>query len=284
MRGDEKAEQLALLLPGRLDTKDYVSFTSLADELAERGWLAVAFDPPGTWESGGEISDFTTTNYLQAVRELVEYFGNRPTVLIGHSRGGAVAMLLGQSLPAVIGIAMLMPSFNDPTPPDENAVQAGFKVSRRDLPPGSQKTDAQKEFALPVSYWEDGKKYHPVEVLLETMKPKLIVYATEDEFMQVEEAKEVCDKLPEPKRIYEVEAVHDYRYHPAAIKEVNGIIKEFLTSLVRKCQCEEPNCGKCLSINCQDHDCLVHTREAKARWRRNWEMASRKEFPHPKNY
>lgn len=33
-----------------------------------------------------------------------------------------------------------------------------------------------------------------------------------------------------------------------------------------KCKCEEPQCGKCLSINCQDDNCPTHTLESKKSW------------------
>src|SRR5688572_15551345 len=102
--GDTDAVRLAVVLPGRLDTKDYVHVHSLIQLLASRNYLAVAFDPPGTWNSPGSIDIFTTTNYLQAVNEVIDHYGNRPTVLLGHSRGGTVAVHVGASNPAVIGI------------------------------------------------------------------------------------------------------------------------------------------------------------------------------------
>ena len=46
-----------------------------------------------------------------------------------------------------------------------------------------------------------------------------------------------------------------------------------------KCQCNEPGCAKCLSVNCQDKDCLIHTKEAKIAWRRNWELGNNKKCP-----
>ena len=85
--GDPHAERLALLLPGRLESKDYAHLQSHAAYLAGRDYYAVAFDPPGSWDSPGGIQAYTVTNYLQAVRELIEYYGNKPTLLLGHSLG-----------------------------------------------------------------------------------------------------------------------------------------------------------------------------------------------------
>lgn len=52
----------------------------------------------------------------------------------------------------------------------------------------------------------------------------------------------------------------------------------------KKCQCDESQCAKCLSINCQDKNCQIHTREAKIAWRKKWEIANNKPFPHQDNF
>src|SRR3989338_4759008 len=94
-KGDPASSKLAIIIPGRLDSKDYAHNTSLVDYLAGRGYFALSFDPPGTWESPGDIGLYTTTNLLKVVDELIEHFGNKPTLLAGQSRGGTVAMLAG---------------------------------------------------------------------------------------------------------------------------------------------------------------------------------------------
>lgn len=55
-------------------------------------------------------------------------------------------------------------------------------------------------------------------------------------------------------------------------------------SLGVKCQCDELQCAKCLSINSKDKNCPTHTREAKIAWRKRWETANNKPFPEPKNF
>lgn len=35
----------------------------------------------------------------------------------------------------------------------------------------------------------------------------------------------------------------------------------------KKCLCDDRLCGKCLGVNCEDENCLIHTKEAKARHR-----------------
>jgi hypothetical protein len=63
--GDPTSARLALVLPGRLETKDYVHIKSHVAHLAGLGFYALSFDPPGTWESPGDIELYTNTNYLK---------------------------------------------------------------------------------------------------------------------------------------------------------------------------------------------------------------------------
>lgn len=232
-RGNENAKKLALLIPGRLDTKDYANFISHAEYLAERGFLAVAFDPPGTWESSGKIEEYTTTNYIKSINELIEFFGNRPTLLVGHSRGASVAMLTSMSNTAIIGIILIMANYGPPTPPNEQAKQRGFDISYRDLLPGTSKTSEQKKFLLPISYWKDGQSYNPLQVLKKCTKPKLLIYGTKDEFTSPEEVKQIYENIPEPKIVIEIQSKHDYRYDSKAIESVNKAIGKFLEKFLK---------------------------------------------------
>ena len=54
-QGDSESKKLALVLPGKLDTKDYSHMKSHVKYLAIMGYFALSFDPPGTWESKGDI-------------------------------------------------------------------------------------------------------------------------------------------------------------------------------------------------------------------------------------
>jgi len=227
-KGDPNSKKLALVLPGRLDTKDYECFNSHLVYLASKGFFAVSFDPPGTWESPGGIELFTTTNYIKAVNELIEYFGNKPTVLIGHSRGGQVAILAETTNDLVSGIILINANYGPPTPPDPNKIIDGYLADYRDLPPGNIKTKEQKKFLVPLHYFTDGQKYNPISVIKLCNKPKLIFYGTNDIFASPQEVKEIYKTLPEPKMLCELNVVHDYRYDPKIVEEVNKVLGEFL--------------------------------------------------------
>lgn len=228
IKGNKNSEKLAIVLPGRLDTKDYACFDSHIAYLATKGFLAISFDPPGTWESPGGVELFTTTNYIKAVNELIEYFGNKPTLLLGHSRGAAVSILAGTANPHVKGFVVIMAVYDGPPQPDSKAIKAGVAMSYRDLPPGISKTKEQKEFALPIHYFTDGEKYNVVNTLKTCIKPKLLFYGTDDEFTLPKKVKEVFKTIPEPKMIHELNTNHDYRYHPEIIEEVNKVLGDFL--------------------------------------------------------
>jgi pimeloyl-ACP methyl ester carboxylesterase len=225
--GNANASKIAILMPGRLDTKDYANFVSHADYLSRSDFLVVAIDPPTTWDSPGELSNYTTTSYVQAVTELIDYFGNRPTLLLGHSRGGAAAMLCSAN-PAVTGLVLVNAAYGKPSPPDPAAVTNGTFVEYRDLPPGNVRTAEQKRFDLPLAYFVDGPNHNPVQALTNFTGPKLLVIAKEDEFTSVDRVKEVYEGLKEPKMLLTINGTHDYRLFPTEIEAVNTALGNFI--------------------------------------------------------
>jgi len=228
IKGDLRSSRLAIIIPGRLDTKDYAHMTSLVDYLAGKGYLALSFDPPGTWDSPGDISSYSTTNYINAVDELIEHFGNKPTVLAGHSRGGTIAMLAGPKNSHVTHIAAIFSNVGPASPPKGKTLELGYEESLRDLPPGTSQTEEKKVFKLPISYFEDGQKYNALPGLQSWEKPKLFFYGSRDVLAEPGDVQESYNISANPKEIHEINSEHDYRYNPEAIKEVNEKIGEFL--------------------------------------------------------
>lgn len=222
--GDPNSERLMLCLPGRLDTKDYAHIQSHVDYFAEKGFFTVSFDPPGTWESGGDISLYTTPNYLVAINEIIAHFGNRPTVVLGHSRGGTMALLAGISNEYVTHMIAVMSHWGPSERPDTDEK---IHISHRDLPPGTERTVEQKEFKLPMSYFNDPGDYSGLDACI---KPKLFFAGTKDVLVTLEDVQEMFDSSAEPKQFIQLDSVHDYRLQPEVIDEVNQKVEEFLSA------------------------------------------------------
>jgi pimeloyl-ACP methyl ester carboxylesterase len=227
LEGDEKAKKLAILMPGRLDTKDYANFVSHSEFLAKKGYRVASIDPPGTWDSPGKLSGYSTSTYLQAVNELIEYFESIPTLLLGHSRGGATAMLASPN-PSVEAVVLINAAYGKPTPPDPTKIENGCLKEFRDIPPGNVRTDSQKRFDLPMNYFEDGQKHDPVGALAAFERPKLLVHAENDEFLELDAVRDIYKRLPEPKVLHTISCAHDYRLDPKSIESVEKALGQFI--------------------------------------------------------
>lgn len=227
--GEKNASKLAIIIPGRLDTKDYAQNPSHIKYLASKSYFALSFDPPGSWDSPGGLELYSTTNYIKAVNELIEYFGNKPTLLMGHSRGGTVAMLAGPKNPHVTHMISVNSSFGGPIDTDKPAPGLTHP-SYRDLPPGTTRTKEQKRFDLPYNYFVDSEKYNALYGLKTCTKPKLFFYGSKDELSTEIIVRQMYDVSAEPKMIHELNTEHDYRLHPEIIDEVNQVVGQFLNT------------------------------------------------------
>jgi len=229
-RGNLNAPKLALVLPGRLDTKDYANMRSHVDFLASKGFLSLSFDPPGTWESKGVIGIYNMTNYIKAVDEIITYYGNIPTFVVGHSRGGSIAMFAGLKNEKIIAFASIFShySFSQNSVngfSDEDWKVKGFKISKRDLPNNSAD---EREFKLPYSFYEDQIRYNALPQLKTCKKPKLFIAGKRDTTVDPELVVEAYNKSLSPKDLEIIDSPHDYRFNQKTVSHVNVLIGKFL--------------------------------------------------------
>lgn len=228
-QGDPNAQKFALVIPGKCDSKDFAHMHSHVDVLATKGFFALTFDPPGTWESDGDITLYTMTNYLEAIDELIEHFGNRPTLLVGHSRGGKMAMIAGTRTPSIVAYVSIMSSLSgkeDSKPEDKQWKEKGYDTTYRSLPPGN--LPRTEEFKLPYSFYEDQIRYFLTSEIKNCTKPKMFVVGTKDTIAPQEKVKNTYSALSEPKEIHEVDSDHDYWFHPEIMDEINRLLGEFI--------------------------------------------------------
>lgn len=229
-RGEANAQKLALVLPGYMDTKDYPHIRSHVELLASLGYLAIAFDPPGTWESGDDLGKFTISAYIQTVNKLIEQNGNLPTTLIGHSVGGYVACLAAAKNPQIATIAAIMaPHGYLHLPADAARLDrwrtTGTRQSDRSLPGNLEES---RRFDVPYSFAEDALMYESLSGLCKLEIPKLFISGLQDTVVPEQLVLEAFEAAAEPKTYRSVAAEHDYRYHPDQIALVNDALTAFL--------------------------------------------------------
>lgn len=153
--------KVALLLPGYLDSPDYLHMKTFEKRLINLGYTVERLDPCHLWVTGN-VRNYTITNIIQQIRESVaSYKKHDPEeiLLLGHSNGAFTAILAGSRILEVTKIIALCP------PPDkkESAHKWGGKgdrTSKRDLPDNPTEF---REFAIPFSHIEDALQYSAIK-------------------------------------------------------------------------------------------------------------------------
>lgn len=214
----------ALLLPGYLDTPEYQHFRVFTVRLEELGYVVDALDPCELWSSG-DVSRYSVTNYINHVKSVINAY-NAPdeVVLIGHSLGGLVAIVVGSD-PRVSSVIALS------APPDllASAVKwtHGYRISRRDLP---NDPDHYRTFAIPESFVEDALKYSAVRVVDQVRGRLMILIGEDDVVVTPERTMQIVDRARDPHIVRLPMLEHGFRRSAADCVRVMEEIERFLSA------------------------------------------------------
>ncbi|CCF00391.1 Putative OsmC family protein (plasmid) [Sinorhizobium fredii HH103] len=179
-------------------SKDLAAARRIAAELAREGIAVLRFDFTGLGSSEGE---FASTNFSSNVADLLsaaDYLRQHyqaPSLLIGHSLGGAAVLAVAGNIPEVRAVATIG------APADVGHVLKNFGTSLEEIEKsGAAEVDlAGRTFLIRKQFVEDARAQRIKDAVASLKKPLLILHAPLDQTVGIENANEIFLAAKHPK-------------------------------------------------------------------------------------
>lgn len=201
--------------------KDIFAARRIARALAEQGFAVLRFDFTGLGSSEGE---FANTNFSSNVDDLVAAADflranyRAPTVIIGHSLGGAAVLAAAPRIPELRAVATIN------APADPGHVQHLFAAARPEIEARGEAEVvlAKRTFRIKKQFLEDIAEARVQEHLRSLGKALLVFHAPRDQTVGVENAQQIFQAAKHPKSFVSLDdADHLLSRHEDAIYVAN---------------------------------------------------------------
>ncbi len=187
-------------------TKNLTAVKNIGRALTDAGFGILRFDFTGLGESEG---DFENTNFSGNVADLVEAAQfleknhQTPSILIGHSLGGAAAIFAADRIPSIKAVAVI----NAPSHPTH--VMRLLKESEPEITKnGKAKVNLGGiDFTIKKQFLED-LEHKPLEKIVRNFrKALLILHSPQDKMVSIKNAEEIYKAARHPKSFISLDGV-----------------------------------------------------------------------------
>lgn len=203
---DRKPHNFAIFAHCFTCTKNLTAIKNVGRALTSAGFGVLRFDFTGLGESEG---DFENTNFSGNVEDLVEaadfieknYMA--PTLLIGHSLGGAAAIFAASKIKSIKAVAVI----NSPSSPSH--VMHLLKESETEINKnGKAKVNLGGiDFTIKKQFLDDLKNKPLKDVVRDFKKALLILHSPQDKVVGINNAEEVYKAAFHPKSFVSLDGV-----------------------------------------------------------------------------
>ena len=179
-------------------SKDIKAAREIARALRSKGFAVLRFDFTGLGSSEG---DFANTNFSSNVDDLVAAANflrqefEAPSILIGHSLGGAAAIAAAKTIPEIKGVATI----GAPADADHVALQLKDKHAEIREKGSAQVTLAGRPFTVKSQFLDDLANQTVLECAAVMGKPLLVMHAPRDSTVGVDNASKIFMAARHPK-------------------------------------------------------------------------------------
>lgn len=179
-------------------SKDYHAVRRVSEGLARRGIAVLRFDFTGLGESEGDFADTSFSSNLEdllAAAELLRQRSNAPQLLMGHSLGGAAALMVASRIPECRAVATIG------TPSDVCHVCSVIERQAPDLEARGEAevTLAGRKFRVRKQLLEDLREQNILRAVRELGRALLILHSPADETVPVSDAIRLFETAAYPK-------------------------------------------------------------------------------------
>ncbi len=195
---DKEPRAFALLAHCFTCSKDLKGLGNLSKGLTAEGIAVLRFDFTGLGESEGDFSEThlsSNVDDLVKASELLEAHYEAPSLLVGHSLGGAAVLLASSRIPGVQAVATVG------APADPEHVTAHFQ---QDLETIEKEGAAEvniggRPFTIKKEFLDDLGSHHPESQLAELRKPVLVMHSPQDRIVGIDNARRIYEAAHHPK-------------------------------------------------------------------------------------
>jgi putative redox protein len=178
--------------------KDVVSASRIARALVARGYAVLRFDFTGLGSSDG---DFANSNFSSNVNDLVlaadflraNY--RAPSLLIGHSLGGAAVLAAAHAMEEVMGVVTI----GAPADPQHVVKQFGCKIDEINQAGVAEVQLAGRPFTIKKQFLDDLADHYQAEKIAKLKKALLVFHSPVDETVSINEAEKIYRGAKHPK-------------------------------------------------------------------------------------
>nr|MBX2845603.1 lysophospholipase [Saprospiraceae bacterium] len=179
-------------------SKNFKAVRTISKSLIANGFGVLRFDFTGLGESEGDFEDTNfTSNVLDllcAAEYLAEEFGP-PSIMLGHSLGGAATMCAANQLDFIKAYVTIA------APASPGHVGHFFEHHTEALEKEGKAlvTIGGRNFTVKQQFLDDIKEQNIARILNESQKPILIFHSPQDEIVEIENATEIYKNARHPK-------------------------------------------------------------------------------------
>ncbi len=179
-------------------SKDLRTAVAITRELANAGFAVLRFDFTGLGESDGDFADTDFTSNIDdlvAAARWVEREYEAPSLLVGHSLGGAAVLCAKASLPSVRAVATI----GAPSDPAHVLEHVAEKEEEIRATGEATVTLAGRPFTIRASFLDDLEAATVGDSLAELDAALLVMHSPIDPTVGIENARRIYDAAKHPK-------------------------------------------------------------------------------------
>ncbi len=187
-------------------TKNLTAVKNIGRALTDKGFGVLRFDFTGLGESEG---DFENTNFSGNVEDLIEAANflkknyKAPTLLVGHSLGGAAAIFAASKIGSIKAIAVI----NSPSHPSH--VMHLLKDSTHEINKnGKAKVNLGGiDFTIKKQFLDDLENKSLIDIVSSFEKALLILHSPQDTIVGIKNAEDIYKAANHPKSFVSLDGV-----------------------------------------------------------------------------